>query len=205
VARVVEKMNKKHFMDILSANLKGIPREEKFDIINDFEEHFAIGKENGRSEEELTEALGDPKLIARQMNASSLIKKAEETTSASNIARAIFASIGLGVLNIIFLLGPFIAVIAVILALFTSAIAITAAGITGFFGSIFSPLFSNYINSSILVNPAVGIFTFLGIGAFGGLFFIGDVYLAKYTYRLTVRYLKFNMRVITGRRQKDEI
>jgi uncharacterized membrane protein len=198
-------MNKKHFMDILSANLKGIPREEKFDIINDFEEHFAIGKENGRSEEELTEALGDPKLIAKQMNASSLIKKAEETTSASNIARAIFASIGLGVLNIIFLLGPFIAVIAVILALFTSAIAITAAGITGFFGSIFSPLFSNYINSSILVNPAVGIFTFLGIGAFGGLFFIGDVYLAKYTYRLTVRYLKFNMRVITGRRQKDEI
>ncbi len=198
-------MNKKHFMDILSANLKGIPREEKFDIINDFEEHFAIGKENGRSEEELTEALGDPKLIAKQMNASSLIKKAEETTSASNIAQAIFASIGLGVLNIIFLLGPFIAVIAVILALFTSAIAITAAGITGFFGSIFSPLFSNYINSSILINPAVGIFTFLGIGAFGGLFFIGDVYLAKYTYRLTVRYLKFNMRVITGRRQKDEI
>jgi uncharacterized membrane protein len=198
-------MNKKYFMDILSANLKGIPREEKFDIINDFEEHFAIGKENGRSEEELTEALGDPKLIARQMNASSLIKKAEETTSASNITRAIFASIGLGVLNIIFLLGPFIAVIAVILALFTSAIAITAAGITGFFGSIFSPLFSNYINSSILINPAVGIFTFLGIGALGGLFFIGDVYLAKYMYRLTVRYLKFNMRVITGRRQKDEI
>jgi uncharacterized membrane protein len=205
VVRVVVKMNKKYFMDILSANLKGIPREEKFDIINDFEEHFAIGKENGRSEEELTEALGDPKLIARQMNASSLIKKAEETTSASNIARAIFASIGLGVLNIIFLLGPFIAVIAVILALFTSAIAITAAGITGFFGSMFSPLFSNYINSSILINPAVGIFTFLGIGAFGGLFFIGDIYLAKYTYRLTVRYLKFNMRVITGRRRKDEI
>ncbi len=198
-------MNKKHFMDILSASLKGIPREEKFDIINDFEEHFSIGKENGRSEEELAESLGDPKLIARQMNASSLIKKAEETTSASNIARAIFASIGLGVLNIIFLLGPFIAVIAVILALFTSAIAITAAGITGFFGSIFSPLFSNYINSSILINPAVGIFTFLGIGAFGGLFFIGDIYLAKYMYRLTVRYLKFNMRVITGRRQKDEI
>lgn len=198
-------MNKKYFMDILSANLKGIPREEKFDIINDFEEHFAIGKENGRSEEELTEALGDPKLIARQMNASSLIKKAEETTSASNIAHAIFASIGLGVLNIIFLLGPFIAVIAVILALFTSAIAVTAAGITGFFGSIFSPLFSNYINSSILINPAVGIFVFLGIGAFGGLFFIGDIYLAKFTYRLTVRYLKFNMRVITGRRQKDEI
>jgi uncharacterized membrane protein len=203
--RMVVKMNKKLFIEILSSNLKGLPKEEKLDILSDFEEHFAIGNEKGRSEEELTESLGDPKALAKQMRAASLIKKAETNKSASNITQAIFASIGLGFFNIIFLLGPFIAAVAVIISLFSVAIAIAAAGITGFFGSILSPLFSNYINTSIFINPVVGIFTFIGVGAFGGLFFIGDVYIAKYMYKLTVRYLKFNMRIITGRRQKDEI
>ena len=93
---------------------------------------------------------------------------------------------------------------ALLIALFATAVGITAAGITGFFGTIFSPLFPGYFN--VIINPAVGIFGSIGASCFGLLFFIGDVFLAKLLYRLFIRYIRFNISIITGRKvKKDEI
>ena len=190
-------MNKKDFMYKLSLYLGGIPEEDRQDVISDFEEHFKEGLAEGRTEEEIAGSLGDPKSLANQFKASILVSEAEKTTSAINIIRAVFATLGLGFLNLVFILGPFIAIAVIPVALFAIAIAITAAGITTFFAAIFGPLFLQYF--TVLINPAVAIFGSIGVTCFGILFFVGGIYLAKLLYRLFVRYIKFNLRIITGK------
>ena len=190
-------MNKKDFISKLSLYLRGVPEEDRQDVISDFEEHFKEGLAEGRTEEEIADSLGDPKSLANQLKASILVNKAGKTTSAINITRAVLATLGLGFFNLIFILGPFIAIALIPVVLFVSAIAITASGITVFFASIFGPLFPNYFTT--LVNPAVAIFGSIGITCFGILFFTGCIYLSKILYRLFVRYIKFNLRIITGK------
>ncbi len=194
-------MNKKDFISKLSTYLGGIPVEERQDVINDFEEHFKEGLAEGRTEEEIADSLGDPRALANRfkakLKASILVNKAGKTTSAINITRAVLATLGLGFFNLMFILGPFIAIVAVLISLFVSAIAIIAAGITIFFASIFGPLIPQYF--AVLINPAVAIFGSIGVTCFGILFFVGCIYLSKILYRLFVRYIKFNLRIITGK------
>jgi len=190
-------MNKKDYIKKLSSYMTGIPEGDRKDVISDFEEHFKEGFAEGRTEEDIAGSLGDPRSLANQLKASILVNRAEKTASAANITRAVFATLGLGFFNLIFILGPFIAIAGVLMALFVCAIAFAASGITVFFASIFGPLFPQYF--SVLINPAVAIIGSIGLVCFGILFFIGCIYLAKLLYRIFVRYIKFNLRIITGR------
>ena len=164
-------MNKEMFLYKLSRNLQSLPKEEVDDIMMDFEEYFEIGMERGRTEEELSLSLGDPGTLAKHIRAESYIKKAEEDTSAKNITRAVFTTIGLSFFNIIFILPLFLVVFALVISLFAVSVSISAAGITGMIGSIFYPLYAEYLTFTL--NPAVGVLAFLGLGAFGVLFFTG--------------------------------
>jgi len=196
-------MNRKEFFKDLSKYLRGIPREDEEDIINDFEEHFDMGEKEGRTEEDLAKSLGDPKALANQFKASIVVAQAEKETTAVNITRAVFATLGLGFFNLIFVLGPFIAVIAVLFSFFVTGISISAAGIVGLLGTIFSPLFPEYFN--LIVNPAVGIFASIGAICFGVLFFIGTIYLTKGFFRLFIKYIQFNARIVKKKKKKDEV
>ncbi|MCJ7665328.1 MAG: DUF1700 domain-containing protein [Actinobacteria bacterium] len=196
-------MNKKEFLNGLSKYLRGIPREDEQDIISDFEEHFEMGMKEGRTEEELAESLGDPKALANQLRASIMVARAEKETTAVNITRAVFASLGLGFFNLIFILGPFVGFVGVLVGLFASAIGITAGGITGLLATIFSPVFPEYFN--MIINPAVGVFASIGLICFGVIFFIGDIYLTRGFFRLFIRYIKFNARIVIGKEKRDEV
>ena len=195
-------MNKKEFLHRMSKYLGNVPREDEQDIMSDFEEHFEMGKKEGRSEEELAESLGDPRTIAKQFRANIMLARAEKETTAENITRAVFASLGLGFFNLIFVLGPFLVILGLLIALFAVAISIVAGGITTLLGTIFSPLFPEVFN--MLINPAVGVFGSIGLICLGILFFIGMIYLTRGFFRLFVRYIKFNARIISGRENKDE-
>lgn len=195
-------MNKKQFLEKLHKNLSKLPKEEVEDIMRDFEEYFEIGNERNRTEEEIANSFGDIRMLARQIKAESFIKKAEESTSASNITRAVFTTVGLSFFNLIVVLPVFLVIAAIIIALFSSAVSIGAAGISGTVTSFFYPFYDKYLTFS--VNPAVLIFMFIGIGALGVLFFTGVVYLTKFLFRQIVRYLKFNISIIKGRRSVSE-
>jgi uncharacterized membrane protein len=197
-------MNKRQYFDSLEKNLKSLKREEMDDILQDFREYFEIGIERGRTEQELMTSLGSPKTLARQIRFESYVKQAEKTTSAAHIGKAVFTSIGLSFFNLIFILPLFLIVLGVLSALFISAVAISAAGVTGTIGSFFIPLISQYVTFNTFIHPAVMAFAFLGIGAFGVIFFIGDIFFSRFLFGLTARYLRFNLEIIRGRRQQDE-
>lgn len=58
-------MKKREFLEILEKNLQGLREEDIKEIIEDYEEHFRIGKKNKRSEKEISNSLGDPREIAK--------------------------------------------------------------------------------------------------------------------------------------------
>ncbi|MCA9487466.1 MAG: DUF1700 domain-containing protein [Nanoarchaeota archaeon] len=60
-------MNKKEFLHELKKNLKSIKKEDREEIIRDYEEHFAVGKKQKRKESEIAESLGNPKDIAKNV------------------------------------------------------------------------------------------------------------------------------------------
>ncbi len=113
-------MNKNEFMKELSRNLSNVSEEEKQDISTDYDEYFTIGIEQGRSEENVALSLGEPKTIAKQLRANYMIEKAQSTKSSINIGRAVIAAVGLGLFNII-LLGPFIAIVGILMGLYATA------------------------------------------------------------------------------------
>jgi uncharacterized membrane protein len=194
-------MNKKEFLGKLSELIKDISEEEKKDILFDYEEHFIIGLEKGRKEEEIAASLGDLKIIAKQSRATCILKEAEKTTSASNIIRAIFAAVGLGFFNLVIVLGPAIGLLGIFVALFASAFAITISGAAVLFGTLIGPVFAwnVYIPFAAVVSIPLGI----GLTALGLLSIIGVFYLTKLFYKLCISYLKMNLQIITNRRNRE--
>lgn len=57
-------MNRREFLDLLRYYLRSYPANIINDIVADYEEHFRIGMEHGKSEAEISAELGSPKDIA---------------------------------------------------------------------------------------------------------------------------------------------
>jgi uncharacterized membrane protein len=60
-------MKKSEFLEELNEYLVGIPKSDKEEILQDYEEHFKVGKKKKRSDAEIIKSLGDPKKIARDV------------------------------------------------------------------------------------------------------------------------------------------
>lgn len=186
-------MNKHQFLAKLSSGLKQLPAAERQDILQDFEEHFSIGKESGKSEEQILATLGSPQQIAKDMLATYHLEKVENTATTGNIFRAVWAVIGLGFFNLVIVLAPFIALVALIFAGWVAGLAMVA-----------SPLL--FIISVIQSPETFALFTlFLSLALCGiGLFIVMGMLLA--TRSLTkgfIRYLRFNVKLVQGGLKHD--
>src|SRR5699024_1634596 len=128
------------------------------------------------------ESLGSPHQIGKELLATHFLGKVKSNYSTGNIFRAVWAVIGLGFFNLVFVLEPFIAILAVLFTGWVTGVAF-----------IISPLL-------VLINPLVfpGTFeifdVFFSIALTGlGLFItIGMVYATKFITTGFVRYLNFN-------------
>jgi uncharacterized membrane protein len=173
-----------------------MPKEITEDIISDYSEHFRIGKEKGRSEEDLCLSLGSPDDAARELIATHFVNKAGETQSYRNFWHAILATLGLGLFNLVFVLVPFILLIALLGVIALTGVLFTALGPAAFVMAILQlvgfPIFA------IWFSPLAGVFLSIGITSLGLLLIIGDFYLAHFFYHLGIRYLKWNIAVIKG-------
>jgi uncharacterized membrane protein len=185
------------YLRILKSRLEGtIPAGELDEIVADYAEHFRIGKENGRSEADLFRSLGSPEDVAREMRATHLVKRAEDDRSWGNIVHAVLATLGLGLFNLVFVLMPFILLVVLLGIIFLVGIVFAVFGPAAFAYAVLQlagiPAFA------IWQSPLAGVFFSIGITAVGLLFVIGDFYLARFFYRIGIRYLKWNIGVIRG-------
>lgn len=183
-------MTRLEFIRELDALLTGLPDKERLDILADYTEHFLIGIESGKNEHEIAEALGSPKVIAREIMAGFHIYKAQSDTSLKNMVRAIFATVSLGFVNLVFVLGPFLCLLATLFFLYVAAGALIFSPIPFVAGSGKPDTIDELV---FLVSGSLSAF---GLGL---VMAVGMIYLTKWLYRLFLRYLHFNLRLIRGK------
>lgn len=196
-------MNKDEYLEALAKLIIRMPKEDREDILSDYDEHFQIGVEKGRTEEEISKAMGDPKTVAKQLNVEQKIKKAKDKPSAGNMIEALLAAAGLRIFNLIFVLAPVLIVIAIILGLFVAGLAIGFAGIITTISPLLYLLFPNAdLGLPVAESFWEGMITIaggIGLTIAGIVIVVFMAYVAKMFYELMIRYLKLNLKIIKGR------
>jgi uncharacterized membrane protein len=200
-------MTKQDYLKRLREALSEIPEAELNDILYDYEEHFDAALESGETEESILKQLGRPEVVAKQFRLSKVIQRAEEKPSSYNLFRAVMATIGLGLFNIIFILGPYLALAGILVAIFAVSASFLIAGI----GLVFSGLViavtgaAPFIPAVVLQGISGGtlVVALLGAGvalaAVGGLIMLAAIKLTQLFYSVTIRYLKLNVKLVTQR------
>lgn len=181
-------MNRDQFLFQLESLLKGLSREERDDILQDFEEHFAIGLSEGKTEKEISAALGSPHHIAKEIRANYHIERVQNDTTVGNIVRAVWAVVSLGFFNLFIVLGPLLALIAVVFGGWVVCVSFVASPILVVIDAVIHPegliLFNMFF--SLLLS---GLGIFIGIGMF---------YVTRFLIIGFVRYLKYNVNLVKG-------
>jgi len=181
-------MNENQFLAELEHHLESIPENERLDIIGDYKEHFSIGIEEGESEEAIAGALGSPQKIAREILAMYHLEKAESNTTVGNVFRATWAGIGVGFFNLIIVLGPFIAIVAIVFAGWVTGISFVATPLLAVVNQILFSQGADWFQFFFsLFTCGVGIFILMGI--------LG---LTRMIMNGFMRYLKFNVSLVKG-------
>ncbi|MDO9592399.1 MAG: DUF1700 domain-containing protein [Erysipelotrichaceae bacterium] len=198
-------MNKQAYLNQLRTSLSDLPQAELEDILYDYAEHFDVALSKGETEEAILEQLGRPEIVAKQFHLSKVIQRAEEKPSSFNLFRAVIASVGLGLFNIIFILGPYLALAGILIAVFAVAVALIVTGIGLVFSAVvitvtgtaaFLPVLSMVgLAGGALVVALLG--AGVAIAAVGGLLMLLAIKMTKLFYRATIHYLKLNVRMVT--------
>jgi len=192
-------MTKQEFMRKLKKLLRPLPEKDRAEIVSDYEEHFRIGLSEGKSEEEIAEHLGDVQLIAEQFYAGAGNGNAGGTFRKNRtVPGSILVGFAMVLFNLIFVLGPYCGLAGALAGLFAASVGMAVGGAGSLLMLIFSPLISHFVQLELSNVPAL---VFLGIGtaALGALFFLGNLFLAKWFGKLTARYVRWNVKVIINR------
>lgn len=176
------------YMMELESMLIAIPEAQRKEWLYDYYIHFQQAVENGQSEEDAARELGDPRIIANELLLGYRVGQAETINSFGKLSRAVFATVSLGLFNIIFILGPYLALAAVLLALWASAAALGIAGVGIVVESIWNGTFTLPQALTLgLITSSLTILLIIGLKALTASF-----------YKLTLKYLKFNTRIVKG-------
>jgi len=181
-------MTKEKFLRQLNVSLKQLTSKERQDILQDYEEHFAIGLAEGKTEEEIATSLGSPNQIAKELLASYHLEKVEATVTTGNIIRAVWAVIGLGFFNLVIVLGPFLAFLGIILAGWVMTVGFVLAPLLVLIDSVIN--FGTFHFFNLFISLAL-----CGIGLF---ILIGMIPATKAVVNGFVRYLKYNASIVKG-------
>ncbi len=187
-----------NFLAALDSLLKEIPERDRRQIIGKYREHFDLSISLGKTEDEIIAFLGNTKNVARYIMADYLVKKAEEESSIKNIFKAVIGSIGLGIFNLAFFLGPFLGLMGALFGLFLFGLGVSFVGLEILSGVLAYPALPTIINipPDLYADTTTRIGTlFLSTGliSFGLLFLVGDYLLAGIFYRGTLKHLRFHL------------
>ncbi|GMQ59532.1 DUF1700 domain-containing protein [Vallitalea sediminicola] len=198
-------MNKNEYLEKLDILLESLPYDERRDIMYDYEEHFKSGLSDGKTEEEISNELGDPETIAagyipnlhtKEKNNYSTNTSSTTTYTSNGSQYSIGILIGVIFFNLI-MIGFFIALWAVLAAFFIVGIALVLSSVVILIVSVFkSPMIYVSIPFDVIAHPFLGFLFFIFIGSAGGLIIIGTIMLIKLYANFTTKYIEWNKRIV---------
>jgi len=194
-------MNKETFLSELKRSLGRMPEGEKKDVLYDYEEHFRMGTAEGKTEEQVAASLGNPRLIGKSYAIDSLLEDHKEggQVTAGSVVRAVFASISLTFFNLIFILGPFLGLVGVMIGLWATAISLPIAGVGAVLGPVAALIIPQWVSLGG-ISVFFWIFGGIGVAALGVLAVIGMYFLSRLFLKATAAYVMLNARIVTRRR-----
>jgi len=182
------RMTRESYMRELEHLLAKVPEKTRREWLYDYYQHFQQAQENGQAEEEAAMELGDPKMIANELLFGYRIEQAETTNSFGKLSKSVFATAGLGLFNIVFVLGPYIAIAAVLVSLWAVAASLALAGVAVIVDCVWVQTFTMAQATSLaLIFFALALLLGIALKA-----------LTKGYFNMTLKYLKFNTRMIKG-------
>jgi uncharacterized membrane protein len=206
--------------------LARLPETERADILRDQEEFFREAVISGRTEADVIGSLGEPKQLAKSLIAESAVAASENAfrrdtdvgrpgdahqgRAASTVGgstaslgaqvnatlRAFFAIITLAPFNLIFVLGPFIGLLGCLFAAWAVSGVMLLCGLLAIF---FVTTEMTGVGASIWAHVA-SIFFGLGLTSFSVASLIFMTFLTSKIAQLTVRYLRWNLDLISERK-----
>jgi uncharacterized membrane protein len=194
-------MNREQFLSELRRALGRMPDGEKRDVLYDYEEHFRMGMSEGKTEEQIAQALGNPRVLGKSYAIDSLLEepRSGEGVSASSVFRAVLASISLTFFNIVVVLGPFLGLVGAMIGLWAAAASLPLAGL----GVVLSPIAAIMVPQYFSLGGTGAAFLFfagLGVTGIGLLAVLGMVKLTRLFVQVTASYVRFNARIVTRRK-----
>ncbi|EPY13702.1 MULTISPECIES: HAAS signaling domain-containing protein [Paenibacillus] len=180
-------MNKQSYLAEMAKLLRPLSKVERDEVLLDYSEHFDYAIDAGRPMSEIISKLGAPSSIANEILAQYEIRKASDTQSFRNLLRAVRVTIRVSILNLVFVLVPFI----VTLVLLGGYYFLTAALLS-------SPILF-LIQHNFSASFFQDIFYILGLFGLGLLCGIGVVRVTRWYYKTVLRYLNYNLSIIRGR------
>ena len=164
-------MRRADFLRVLRDGLAGLPADEIDDILADYTAHFEDARASGRTEEEVAEALGDPRRLARELRAETGLRRWENHHSLRNSTAALVALSGLAVVDLILLL-PLLLVVMLILLIITFVMLVLGIVGIGLLVSIYKHAADGHVVNLVL--RALGGIALLTTSAgFGALLALG--------------------------------
>lgn len=192
-------MNQVEFLSQLRRALGGLPEAEKTEILAEYEEHFRMAREAGKSDEEISQALGNPRLLGRSFRVDSLLEEGKTGGKLTSVLRAIFASLSLGFFNIVVVLGPFVALLGVLAGLWACAVSMALSGVGVILMIIASPFLPHLVHVTGIGIPFL-LFASIGVSALGLLAVIGMWFLTRWFVFAVAKYAQLNARIVMNRR-----
>ncbi|MGD6886917.1 HAAS signaling domain-containing protein [Staphylococcus shinii] len=183
-------MTKDEYIATLNRCIKRMNKEDKKDILNEYESHFISGYKDKKNDEEIIRGLGDPIDISKEINAMNALNIVEKEKSIKNIFIATFSIMGLSVFNFIviglslfifLLLLPFIiAYIIAVPVMLSSPIILFIIGIINGFDTItVSDVFE--VIKGVILGVILGLIGY---------------YFVKNFFKFIIFYLKWNLNTL---------
>lgn len=187
-------MTKYNFLNELERKLARLSEVDRLEIMEDYESHFTFANGSGKSDEEVIISLGTPTQIAKEVLAEYqlelIVDQADNDQTIGNVFRAVVAVGALGFFNLVFILAPAIAIYAVIFTLSLTALSLILMPIIFVIAIFFTSQPFYWFD----------LFGSLAASGVGILMAIVMIYVTKFTIKLTLKYLKLNLKMIKGGR-----
>ena len=186
-------MNREMFLERLEQELILLSKSEREEILSDYEEHFDLGKEAGKTEEEVAASLGAPDQIAKEILGNyqintEILEPNIKKKSGTNVLRTLLIAFMLTFINLFFVIWIFISIALLIFAAWLMIGTLVVAPILFIINVVMNPIvFSwfDFFNSLVMCSGAY----FLGF-----LLWI----ITKFAIKVSVWYAKFNIKLMKG-------